>query len=89
MNWLYSKIAAAVAVLGALALACARYLQVKAQRDNAREQRDYLEAERLERDEMDAIEAEVDAEYSDLERISDDESKGGDRPAHIRDRNRY
>lgn len=89
MNWLYTRFAAIGAALAAIAIAVARYFQVKAQRDSARAERDYLDAVVDERKAFDEIEAEVDAEYSDLKRESERANKNGEMPRNIRDRNDY
>ena len=89
MNWIYSRLAAIGAALAALGLAVGRYFMVKKQRDMARAERDYLAAGRDERIDFDELEAEIDSEYSDLKRNSDNENDRGEMPRHIVNRNDY
>lgn len=87
MGWIKARIYAIGAALLLALVAIARFF--KFQRDNARRDRDRYKAQVDEQLNFNAIEAEIDSEYSDLARESRKDVKEGEMPGHIRDRANY
>lgn len=79
--------------IGALALSAIafflRFKMVKHQRDKARVAQRRAEAQVKENEANRKSDAEIYAEYSDIERLADEDLKSGKMPENIKDRNRY
>ena len=91
MNWLTIK--AKLWAFGAIALgvlaAILRFRVVKEQRDNAREQRDQAEAKLKWRDDVEAVDVEIDNEFSDREARAKEDRRRGKVPEHLRNSNSW
>ena len=76
-SYLYAGGIAAIAILAGLA----KYFQAKSARQKKRA--DHAEGALKRKDKFDAVEAEIDAEYSDRERAAEQDKADGKVPRHL------
>jgi len=90
---LLAKIKGYAYLIGAALLAfaglIARNMMLKGQRDRARENAKTYKAQAEQAVEIDGVEAEIELEYSDLEREAKRDIKNGQMPDSIRNRNSF
>ena len=73
----------------AFAALIARNLMLKGQRNRARDNARAYKAQAEQAQKIDEVEAEIELEYSDLEREAKKDIKAGNMPSNIRNRNDY